>query len=112
MDCFSSFLARSESEIAHVARFERHGASPAAAYAIVRMASAVEVRGLCPFLATDHPAQPGGTRERLLALLGGAGNSGIQFDGEEKALNTILTLTDQPNPEFSIVTPLLAHALP
>jgi pimeloyl-ACP methyl ester carboxylesterase/DNA-binding CsgD family transcriptional regulator len=37
-----------ESEMAHVARFERHGASPAAAYAIIRMAAAIEVRGLCP----------------------------------------------------------------
>jgi pimeloyl-ACP methyl ester carboxylesterase/DNA-binding CsgD family transcriptional regulator len=36
------------SEMAHVARFERHGASPAAAYAIIRMAAAIEVRGLCP----------------------------------------------------------------
>jgi pimeloyl-ACP methyl ester carboxylesterase/DNA-binding CsgD family transcriptional regulator len=37
-----------ERGMAHVARFERHGASPAAAYAIVRMAAAIEVRGLCP----------------------------------------------------------------
>ena len=36
------------SEMPHVARFERHGASPAAAYAIIRMASAIETRGLCP----------------------------------------------------------------
>lgn len=35
-------------ELDHVARFERHGASPAAAYAIVRLARAIEVRGLCP----------------------------------------------------------------
>lgn len=32
----------------HIARFERHGASPAAAYAIVRMAASIEVRALCP----------------------------------------------------------------
>lgn len=32
----------------HVARFERHGASPAAAYAIIRMAAAIEARALCP----------------------------------------------------------------
>jgi pimeloyl-ACP methyl ester carboxylesterase/DNA-binding CsgD family transcriptional regulator len=37
-----------ESGMAHVARFERHGASPAAAYAIIRMGAAIEVRGLCP----------------------------------------------------------------
>jgi hypothetical protein len=34
--------------MAHIARFERHGASPAAAYAIIRMGAAIEVRGLCP----------------------------------------------------------------
>jgi pimeloyl-ACP methyl ester carboxylesterase/DNA-binding CsgD family transcriptional regulator len=37
-----------ESGMAHVARFERHGASPAAAYAIIRMGAAIEVRGWCP----------------------------------------------------------------
>ena len=37
-----------ESEMAHIARFERHGASPTAAYAIIRMAAAIELRGLCP----------------------------------------------------------------
>jgi pimeloyl-ACP methyl ester carboxylesterase len=37
-----------KSGMAHVARFERHGASPAAAYAIIRMGAAIEVRGLCP----------------------------------------------------------------
>jgi hypothetical protein len=37
-----------EEGMAHVARFERHGASPAAAYAIIRMAAAIEIRGLCP----------------------------------------------------------------
>lgn len=37
-----------DSGMACVARFERHGASPAAAYAIIRMAAATEVRGLCP----------------------------------------------------------------
>ncbi len=34
--------------IDHVARFERHGASPAAAYAIILMAASIEVRALCP----------------------------------------------------------------
>jgi pimeloyl-ACP methyl ester carboxylesterase/DNA-binding CsgD family transcriptional regulator len=37
-----------ESGMANIARFERQGASPAAAYAIIRMAAAIEVRGLCP----------------------------------------------------------------
>jgi hypothetical protein len=45
---FLPTAATSGSGIAHVARFERHGASPAAAYAIIRMAAAIEVRGLCP----------------------------------------------------------------
>jgi pimeloyl-ACP methyl ester carboxylesterase/DNA-binding CsgD family transcriptional regulator len=45
---FGPSAARLESGIAHIARFERHGASPAAAYAIIRMAGAIEVRGLCP----------------------------------------------------------------
>lgn len=37
-----------DSEMVHAARFERHGASPSAAYAIIRMAASIEVRGLCP----------------------------------------------------------------
>jgi pimeloyl-ACP methyl ester carboxylesterase/DNA-binding CsgD family transcriptional regulator len=45
---FVPTATRTESGMAHVARFERHGASPAAAYAIIRMAAAIEVRGLCP----------------------------------------------------------------
>ena len=45
---FVPAAASTESEMAHVARFERHGASPAAAYAIIRMAASIEVRGLCP----------------------------------------------------------------
>ena len=45
---FLPTAASTESGMAHVARFERHGASPAAAYAIVRMAAAIDVRGLCP----------------------------------------------------------------
>jgi len=45
---FLPTAASTESEMAHVARFERHGASPAAAYAIIRMAAAIDVRGLCP----------------------------------------------------------------
>ena len=45
---FAPTAAGNESERIHVARFERHGASPAAAYVIMRMAAAIEVRGLCP----------------------------------------------------------------
>jgi len=46
------------------------------------------------------------TRPRLLAMLGGAGTDGVQFDGDPKAFTTIASLTDQPDPAFPIVTPL------
>jgi pimeloyl-ACP methyl ester carboxylesterase/DNA-binding CsgD family transcriptional regulator len=45
---FAPTATSTESGMAYVARFERHGASPAAAYAIIRMAASIEVRGLCP----------------------------------------------------------------
>jgi len=45
---FLPTAASTEGGMAHIARFERHGASPAAAYAIIRMAAAIELRGLCP----------------------------------------------------------------
>jgi DNA-binding CsgD family transcriptional regulator len=45
---FAPTATSTESGMAYVARFERHGASPAAAYAIIRMAAAIEVRGPCP----------------------------------------------------------------
>jgi alkyl sulfatase BDS1-like metallo-beta-lactamase superfamily hydrolase len=45
------------------------------------------------------------TRAQLLALIGGAGTDGVQFDGEEKLLTTIVSLTDRPDPAFRIVTP-------
>ena len=38
-------------------------------------------------------------------LLGGAGNDGVQFDGDPKTVTTIAALTDQPDPAFAIVTP-------
>jgi pimeloyl-ACP methyl ester carboxylesterase/DNA-binding CsgD family transcriptional regulator len=49
---FGPSAARLESGLAHIARFERHGASPAAAYAIIRMAGAIEVRALCAAVHT------------------------------------------------------------
>lgn len=49
---FGPSASQFESQMPHVARFERHGASPAAAYAIIRMAGAIEVRGLCPAVRT------------------------------------------------------------
>jgi alkyl sulfatase BDS1-like metallo-beta-lactamase superfamily hydrolase len=45
------------------------------------------------------------TRPQLLAMLGGAGTDGVQFDGDPKVLATITALTDQPDPAFPIVTP-------
>jgi alkyl sulfatase BDS1-like metallo-beta-lactamase superfamily hydrolase len=45
------------------------------------------------------------TRPQLLAMLGGAGTDGVQFDGDPKVLATITGLTDQPDPAFPIVTP-------
>ena len=45
---FGPSASQFASEIPHIARFERHGASPAAAYAVIRMAGTIEVRGLCP----------------------------------------------------------------
>jgi alkyl sulfatase BDS1-like metallo-beta-lactamase superfamily hydrolase len=45
------------------------------------------------------------TKPQLLALLGGAGTNGIQFDGDPKTFAMIASLTDQPDPNFAIVTP-------
>ena len=45
------------------------------------------------------------TRPQLLAILGGAGTDGVQFDGDPKTVTTIAALTDQPDPAFAIVTP-------
>ena len=45
---FGPSAAATTTGLAHIARFERHGASPAAAHAILRLAGAIEVRGLCP----------------------------------------------------------------
>jgi alkyl sulfatase BDS1-like metallo-beta-lactamase superfamily hydrolase len=45
------------------------------------------------------------TRPQLLAMLGGAGMDGIQFDGDPKTFATIAALAGQPDPAFAIVTP-------
>jgi alkyl sulfatase BDS1-like metallo-beta-lactamase superfamily hydrolase len=45
------------------------------------------------------------TRPQLLAMLGGAGTNGVQFDGDPKTFATITAFTDQPDPAFAIVTP-------
>jgi alkyl sulfatase BDS1-like metallo-beta-lactamase superfamily hydrolase len=45
------------------------------------------------------------SQPQLLSLLAGAGNDGVQFDGDAKLLATIVALTDQADPAFPIVTP-------
>lgn len=45
------------------------------------------------------------SRPQLLAMLGGAGTDGVQFDGDPKTFATIAALTDQPDPAFAVVTP-------
>ena len=45
------------------------------------------------------------TRPQLLAMLGGQGTDGVQFDGDPKVFATIAGFTDQPDPFFPIVTP-------
>lgn len=45
---FGPSAAQDPDGLQHIARFERHGASPSAAYAIIRMAASIEVRALCP----------------------------------------------------------------
>jgi alkyl sulfatase BDS1-like metallo-beta-lactamase superfamily hydrolase len=45
------------------------------------------------------------TKAQLLGLLGGAGTDGIGMDGDTSVVGTIVGLTDQPDPAFSIVTP-------
>ena len=45
------------------------------------------------------------TRPQLLAMLGGAGTDGVQFEGDPKTFAAIAALTDQPDPAFPIVTP-------
>jgi alkyl sulfatase BDS1-like metallo-beta-lactamase superfamily hydrolase len=45
------------------------------------------------------------TRPQLLAMLAGADRNGVQLDGDPKVFSTIAGLTDQPDPNFPIVTP-------
>jgi alkyl sulfatase BDS1-like metallo-beta-lactamase superfamily hydrolase len=45
------------------------------------------------------------TKPQLLGMLGGAGPNGVQFDGDPKVFAMIAGLTDQPDPNFTIVTP-------
>jgi alkyl sulfatase BDS1-like metallo-beta-lactamase superfamily hydrolase len=44
------------------------------------------------------------TKPELLALIAGR-TDGIKFDGDPGALQTILSFTEEPNPNFNIVTP-------
>jgi linear primary-alkylsulfatase len=45
------------------------------------------------------------TKPQLLALLGGAGADGVGFEGDPGTLTTILSVLDDPDPGFAIVTP-------
>jgi alkyl sulfatase BDS1-like metallo-beta-lactamase superfamily hydrolase len=45
------------------------------------------------------------TRQHLFGLIAGKGADGIQFEGDEKLLPTIMSLADEPDPAFAIVTP-------
>lgn len=45
------------------------------------------------------------TRAQLFALLGGKGHEGITFDGDPGVIQTIVSLTDDADPLFNIVTP-------
>jgi alkyl sulfatase BDS1-like metallo-beta-lactamase superfamily hydrolase len=45
------------------------------------------------------------TQQQLLAMIGGASADGVQLDGDPEVLATIVGLTDQPAPNFPIVTP-------
>lgn len=45
------------------------------------------------------------THRHLLLLLAGKGADGVIFDGDASVLRTIVSLTDQPDPAFAIVTP-------
>jgi alkyl sulfatase BDS1-like metallo-beta-lactamase superfamily hydrolase len=45
------------------------------------------------------------TRAQLLAMLGGGGTDGIDFDGDPKTFATITAFTEHPDPGFAIVTP-------
>lgn len=44
------------------------------------------------------------TKSGLLSLLNGEAD-GVTFDGDASALHTLMSLTDEPNPNFAIVTP-------
>jgi len=45
------------------------------------------------------------TKPQLLALLGGAGNDGVGFEGDPATLGTILSVLDAADPAFNIVIP-------
>lgn len=65
------------------------------------------VAGECP--QTVHPSlwrqSITLTRPQLLAMLAGADRDGVQLDGDPKVFSTIAGPTDQPDPNFPIVTP-------
>ena len=48
---FAPSLANDPTSLDHLARFERHGASPAAVFETVRLAGEIDVRDLCPSIS-------------------------------------------------------------
>ena len=45
------------------------------------------------------------TRPQLLGLLAGAGHDGVAMTGDTSLLPKLLSMLDDPDPDFSIVTP-------
>jgi len=45
------------------------------------------------------------TRAELLVLLAGQGVDGVGFDGDTGVLETVLSLLDEADPSFTVVTP-------
>jgi len=45
------------------------------------------------------------TRRQLFVLLAGKGHEGVTFDGDPGIIGTIVSLTDEPDPMFNVVTP-------
>jgi alkyl sulfatase BDS1-like metallo-beta-lactamase superfamily hydrolase len=45
------------------------------------------------------------THPQLLALLATGSLEGIETSGDQSVLGTLMSLTDQPDPNFAIVTP-------
>jgi alkyl sulfatase BDS1-like metallo-beta-lactamase superfamily hydrolase len=62
---------------------------------------ALDTAGLVPALTVTITL----TKPQLLGMLAGEGANGVQLDGDPKTFTMIASLTDQPDPNFTIVTP-------